>query len=386
MRYVVAATACVMLLFLAAPVAAVRNDLDLRIEGKVLRKASGRLVLSFSSFELSGAKKVEMENRKTGEKRSVALTSIYRDICYSELLPAAAYDTFEPGDWLPYIVWTLPDDLDVLRTRISSIYEYQNNLRSELGRALLEEGGETLKMTSRMTLNKIEKFHRIADVLVTKSMKIARERNELSSFLAPLRIRIGFNPFRGAGSGPQLSTIHDVREVIYWETHRVLTRHFGVSDSMVDLLFDAPPTVRYLRPFNPPGAGDASSFSPGVTIDGASIYCALYLMRQEFDVEVKQLVRAGEFRDPFITDRPVVDHLVNEGKVAGIQGNRVAVTFAPPFMKPGETLHIAAGSEAKDEIPVVLADASPESGYTLTGQLSDQVIGRIRAGMPVLRK
>ncbi|MBF8258465.1 MAG: hypothetical protein HW377_839 [Actinobacteria bacterium] len=386
MRHGIAATACVLLFCLAAPEAAPGNGLDLRIEGKILRKASGRLVLSFSSFELSGAKKVEMENHKTGEKRSVALSSIYRDICYSEHLPAAEYDSFEPGDWLPYTVWTLPDDLDVLRARISSIYEYQNDLRRELGRALLEEGGEMLKVTSRLTLNKIEKFHRIAALLAAESLKIARERNELNSFLAPFRIRIGFNPFVGAGSEPRVSSLHDVREVIYWEAHRVLTRHFGISDSMVDLVFDAPSTLRALRSFDSEGVQDPALFSPGVTIEGALIHCALYIQRQEFDGEVKQLVRAGDFRDPFITDRPVVDRLVNEGKVAGIQGNRVAVTFAPPFMKPGETLYIMAGGEAKDEIPVVLADTSPDGGYTLTGELPGEVVGRIRAGMPVRRK
>ena len=213
MRIGIAATACVLSLLLAAAEAAPGNDLQIRIEGKVLRKASGRLVLSLSSFELSGAREVSLENRKTGEKRTFVLSSVYRDLCYTEPLPPGDYDAIEPGDWLPHILWTLPDDPDALRARLSSIYEYQNELRRELGRALLEEGGESLKVTSRLTLNKIEKFHRIAAVLAAESLRIAREGDGLGSFLFPLQIRIGFNPFGSQAPRSRASSLHEVGEV-----------------------------------------------------------------------------------------------------------------------------------------------------------------------------
>lgn len=343
-------------------------------------------MLSLSSFELSGAREVALENRNTGEKRTFILSSVYRDICYTEPLPPAEYDAIEPGDWLPHVVWTLPDDPDAMRTRLLSIYDYQNDLRRELGRALIEEGGESLRVTSRLTLNKIEKFHRIATVLAAESLRIAREKDAIGSFLFPLRMRIGFNPFGGKTPRAGTSSLHEVRDVIYWEVHRVLTRHFGIGEGLVDLVFDSPSTIRNLHSFDTADPRNPAEFSPGVTIDGSAIYCALYLQRQEFEGEFKQLVRARDFLDPFITDRPVVDSFVNEGKVVGVQGNRAAVTFAPPFMKPGETLYVLAGAGAQGEIPVALEAPVPDGGYTLTGELPDEAIARIRPGMPVRRK
>ena len=88
---------------------------------------------------------------------------------------------------------------------------------------------------------------------------------------------------------------------------------------MVDFVCDAPSTVRNRHPCDTAGPRNPAEFSPGVTIDGATIHCALYLQRQGFESEVKQLVRVKDFLDPFITDRPAVDRFVNEGKVVGVQ-------------------------------------------------------------------
>ena len=386
MRYGIVATACVLLLRLAAAEAAPGDEFRIRVDGKILRKASGKLVLSLSSFELSGMRQVGLENRKTGEKKSVALSSVYPDISYTEPLAAEVIGSIEPNDWFPYIVWRIPDDPDALRERLSAIYEYQNGLRRELGRALLEDRGEGIKVSSRLTLNKIEKFHRIAAVLAAESLKIARERDELNDFLVPLHIRIGFNPFGNYTSKSAIASFHDVREVIYWEVHRILTQQFGVGESLVDFVFDAPSTVRNLLPFDTTRPENFTDFYPNVTIEGATIYCALYLQRQEFEGDLKQLIRVKDFRDPFIKDRPVVDRFINEGKVLGIHGNRVAVTFAPPFMKQEEILYIAVDPAGKEEIPIVLLTSVPDGGYSLAAALPDDLVAQIRPGMPVRRK
>lgn len=386
MRYGIVATACVLLFRLAAAEAAQGDEFRVRVDGKILRKASGKLVLSLSSFELSGMRRVELENRKTGEKKSVALSSVYPDISYTEPLAAEVIGPIEPNDWSPFVIWTIPDDPDALRERLSAIYEYQNGLRRELGRALLEEGGETIRVSSRLTLNKIEKFHRIAAVLAAESLKIARERDELNDFFVPLRIRIGFNPFGNYTSKSAIASFRDVREVIYWEVHRILTQQFGVGEGLVDYVFDAPSTVRNLLPFDTTRPEYLADFYPNVTIEGATIYCALYLQRQEFDVDLKQLIRVKDFRDPFIKDRPAVDRFVNEGKVLGIHGNRVAVTFTPPFVKQEEILYITIDPAGKEEIPVVLLTQVPDGGYSLAAALPDEMVARIRPGMPVRRK
>lgn len=386
MRYGIVATILVLLLRLGAAEAAQGDGFMVRVEGKVLRKASGKLVLSLSSFELAGLREVTLENRKTGDRKNVALSSVYPDISYTEPVSPEILPAVEADEWIPFVVWSMPDDPAALGARLSEIYEYQNGLRRELGRALLEEGEEAIKVSSRLTLNKIEKFHRIAAAIAGEALKIARERDELNAFLAPLEIRIGYHPFANYASRSQLALLRDVREVIYWEVHRVLTRQFGVAESMVDLVFEAPSTSRDFLPFDMTRPESISDYYPNVTVEGRAIYCALYLQRQEFEGDLIELVRGKEFRDSFIKDRPSVDRLVNEGKVVGIHGSRAAVSFSPPFMKPGETVFIALDPPGKKEIPAVLQFPVPDGGYSLTYELPAGEIARIRPGMPARRK
>lgn len=386
MRYGIVASICVLLLLLGVSEAAPGEDFKVRVDGKVLRTASGKLVLSLSSFELSGMREVMLENRKTGEKKTVTLSSIYPDICYTEHLSEDILRAAGSGDWFPYVIWATHDDPEALRARLTDIYAYQNRLRLELGNAVLEEGGGSGKVSSRLTLNKIEKFHRIAAAIAEEALKLARERDELGAFLAPLSLRIGYNTFAANPSGSPLGSLHDVRDIIYWEVHRVLTLQYGVDESMVDFVFDAPSTIREFIPIDPSKLENMSEFHPGVTVEGAAIYCALYLQRQDFESELKELVRVKEFRDPFIKDRSAVDRFVNEGKVVGVHGNRVAVTFAPPFAKTGEVLLIALDPEGKEVIPAVLQASVPDGGYSLTGELPAESIARVRPGMPVRRK
>ncbi|MEK6779762.1 MAG: hypothetical protein AABY80_08840 [Candidatus Deferrimicrobiota bacterium] len=387
LRTVSVAAACVfLLLFVGTSVAAPAPDFLIRVDGKVLRKASGKLVLSLSSFELGDRKEVWLENRKTGEKRTISLSSIYWDICYTDSLSPDVYEALNPDEWLPYVVWGVADDLDSLRSRLSAVYEYQNKLRRELGNASLDVEGAAVKVSSRLTLNKIEKFHRIAAALAAEYLKKAREKDEINTYLYPLRIQIGFNPFGSHTSQSRFSPPHEVREIIYWEVHRILTQQFGINESLVDFVFDSPSTVRQLLPIGAARPEDLAEFYPNVTVGGEAIDCALYLQRQGFDKEVLQLVRLKMFRDAFIRDRLVVDHLVNEGQVVDVFGGKAAVTFIPPFMKQGETVYVAVDEDGKEEIPVVLSAPIAEGGYTLSADLSGPQSARIRPGMPVRRK
>ncbi len=381
-----AAALALICLLVEASAAAPVPPFEIRVDGKVLRKASGRVVLSLSAFELGGLREVTLANRRTGETRAVGLSSVYWDMSYSETLPGDFYDALVPEQWLPSVVWRMPDEMDALRDRLAAIYDQQNRLRRELGNALLDGAAGDIRVSSRLTLNKIEKYHRIAAAVARQYLKKAREKDDLNTYLHPMTIQIGFNPF-----GPQLPSsrttqLQQVREAIYWEVHRVLTQHFGIDESMVDLVFDGPTTIREFVPLGDDvGVRDVSEFLPSVTVAGESIDCAAYLQRQGFFREVLHLVRLGRFRDPFITDRTIVDAFANEGSVVGVSGDRVAVTFVPPFMRQGETVFVLTGGRADEAVPLVLVSPG-EGGFTLSDRLPPASVAKIRPGMTVRRK
>ncbi len=379
------AAAFLLLLFLEVGGADPASGFVIRMEGKVLRKASGKLVLSLAEFEFAGQRNVRIRNRKTGEEMSVPMASVYEDISYTDPLPPPLASSFEPEEWVPYLEWTVDDTPEALQDTLIRIYEYQNSLRRDLGIALIEGGDPEIKISSRVTLNKIEKFHRIAALVAHRYLSLARQRDDTSPFLYPLRIDIGYNPFTFVSSRSRVSPAQEVREVIYWEVHRVLTQHFGIGENLVDMVFDSPATVRRIQSLEPGGAFSSGEF-PSVTIRGESIDCAAYLQRQGFDGEVLHLLRLKRYRDPFITDRPLVDRFVNEGTVVGTVGRKVAVTFVPPFAKTGETLWIEPGGRDSGAIPIVLETPIPVEGYTLSGDLPEERISRVRPGMRVVRR
>ncbi|GAB4361420.1 MAG: hypothetical protein Kow00128_00180 [Deltaproteobacteria bacterium] len=356
------------------------------IDGRILRKASGKLVLSLSGFELGGLSKVTLRNLRTQETMEVGLSSVYWDISYSDPLPPDLLDRIDPARWIPSIVWSIPDTMEDLRDRLSRIYVHQNLLRRELGRAMVEDVEAEVRVTSRLTLNKLEKFHRVAARIAEEYLRIVREKDEINTYLYPLFIQIGFNPFGIHSPNSRMTVLQQVRDAIYWEVHRVLTQHFGIDEELVDFVFDAPPNVRHFLPFDGSPSSLPEDFFPNVTLAGESIDCAAYLQRQGFYREVRHRVLLKRFRDPFITDRLVVDRFVNQGSVVGVYGKRVAVTFIPPFMAPGETVYVSLDPEGKREVPVVLASPVPEAGYTLTAELPADVVSRIRPGMAVRRK
>jgi len=383
-RRVILATT--VLLLCSAVSAMGAGNFQVRIDGKILRKASGKLVLSLSGFELQGLSNVEIRNLRTGDALEVGLSSVYWDISYSEPLSQELLDRIDPGGWIPSITWSVPDTMEELRDRLARIYLQQNLLRRELGRAMVEDVDAEIRVTSRLTLNKLEKFHRVAGLVAEEYLRIVRGKDEVNTYLHPLFIPIGFNPFGIHSPNSKLTVLQQVRDAIYWEVHRVLTQHFGIDEELVDFVFDAPPNVRHFLPLGGNPTKLPEDFFPNVTLSGESIDCATYLQRQGFYREVRHLVRLKRFRDPFITDRQVVDRFVNRGSVVGVYGNRVAVTFLPPFMAPGETVYVSLDGAASREVPVVLSSPIPEAGYTLTGELPPDAASRIRPGMTVRRR
>jgi hypothetical protein len=379
-------TGAVLLLF--APLAAIAGAdpaFSVRVDGRILRKAAGKLVFSISEFEIAGQSAVRMENRKTGERLSIPVSSVYSDLCYSESLPPDRLETIREDEWMVFVEWRIPDSLEALNRRLSEIHEEQNRLRRELGGALLEGGDPAVKVSSRLTLNKIEKFHRIGAAIAGEILRRNRGNEDVNPFLFPVRVEVGFNPFGIRTAASSRSPLAQVTEVMYWEIHRILTQQFGVRDEVVDLVYASPSTIRKVVP--PAGASpsDLDRFVPEVTLSRVAVEAAVYLSRQGTEEAVQRLVRLKMYKDRYITDRTLLDTFVNEGSIIGAGGGRVAVTFVPPFVRPGEVLSLDPGEGGK-EIPIVAAEVRGEEGYTLSGPLPEETISHVKPGMAVRRK
>ncbi len=139
-------------------------------------------------------------------------------------------------------------------------------------------------------------------------------------------------------------------------------------------------------PSAPPSSRKPPLNEPSLTVAGESIDCAAYLQRQGFFRDVLRLVRLRRFRDPFITDRALVDAFVNEGSVVGVTGDRVAVTFVPPFVGRGETVQVVLSDRPGDVVPIVLGSPGGLAGVSLSERLSGATAAKIRPGMVVRRK
>lgn len=378
-------TVAVLLLLAQAADAGTDPFFPVRVDGRILRKATGKLVFSLSGFEIDGQTAVRMENRKTGELRTVPVSSVYSDLCYSDPLPQDLLDAIREDEWLVSVEWRIPDTLEALNRRLSMIHEEQNRLRRELGGALLEGGGPDVKVSSRLTLNKIEKFHRIGTAVAREILRRNRENPDTNPFLFPVRVEVGFDPFGIRTSASALNPLDQVREVMYWEIHRILTQQFGVRDSVVDYVYASPATIRKVVPPIGAGPADPDRFIPEVTLSTVAVDTAVYLSRQGIEEHVHRLVRLKMYKDPYIADRILLDAYVNEGSVVAARGPRIAVTFLTPFVRPGETLYLDPGDGGK-EIPIVAADVREAEGYTLSAPLPEEVMSRVKPGMAVRRK
>ena len=378
-------TVAVLLLLAQAADAGTDPFFPVRVDGRILRKATGKLVFSLSGFEIDGQTAVRMENRKTGELRTVPVSSVYSDLCYSDPLPQDLLDAIREDEWLVSVEWRIPDTLEALNRRLSMIHEEQNRLRRELGGALLEGGGPDVKVSSRLTLNKIEKFHRIGTAVAREILRRNRENPDSNPFLFPVRVEVGFDPFGIRTSASALNPLDQVREVMYWEIHRILTQQFGVRDSVVDYVYASPATIRKVVPPIGAGPADPDRFIPEVTLSTVAVDTAVYLSRQGIEEHVHRLVRLKMYKDPYIADRILLDAYVNEGSVVAARGQRIALTFLAPFVRPGETLYLDPGDGGK-EIPIVAADVREAEGYTLSAPLPEEVMSRVKPGMAVRRK
>ena len=379
-------TAAVLLLL--APLAAGAGAdpaFSVRVDGRILRKAAGRLVFSISGFEIAGQTAVRMENRKTGERLTVPVSSAYSDLCYSESLPPDRMESIREDEWMVYVEWRIPDTLEALNRRLSEVHEEQNRLRRELGGALLDGGDPAVKVSSRLTLKKIEKFHRIGAAIAGEILRRNRGNEDVNPFPLPVRVEVGFNPFGVRTAASSRSPLDQVTEVMYWEIHRILTQQFGVRDEVVDVVYASPSTIRKVVP--PAGASpsDLDRFVPEVTLTPVAVDTAVYLSRQGTEEDVHRLVRLKMYKDRYITDRILLDAFVNEGSVVGAGGRQVAVTFVPPFVRPGEVLYLDPGEGGK-EIPIVAAEVREAEGYTLSAPLPEEMISRVKPGMAVRRK
>ncbi|MFA5808624.1 MAG: hypothetical protein WC978_09655 [bacterium] len=379
--------AAAVLLLLAALAAGAGADpvFSVRVDGRILRKATGKLVFSISGFEIAGQTAVRMENRKTGELLSVPVSSVYSDLCYSESLPPDRLEAIREDEWMVYVEWRIPGTLEALNRRLSEVHEEQNRLRRELGGALLEGGDPAVKVSSRLTLNKIEKFHRIGAAIAGEILRRNRGNEDVNPFLFPVRVEVGFNPFGSRTSASPRSPLEQVTEVMYWEIHRILTQQFGVRDEVVDVVYASPSTLRKVVPPTGASLSDLDRFVPEVTLTPVAVDTAVYLSRQGTEEDVHRLVRLKMYKDRYITDRILLDAFVNEGSVVGAGGRQVAVTFVPPFVRPGEVLYLDPGEGGK-EIPIVAAEVREAEGYTLSAPLPEETISRVKPGMAVRRK
>lgn len=377
-----------MLLLLASPVGGEGTDavFPVRVEGRILRKAAGKLVFSLSRFEIAGQRSLRMEHRSTGEVLTIPVSSSYDDISYSEPLPSERLDAIREGDWLVVAEWRIPATMEALNRRLAEVHAEQNRLRRELGGALLEGGDPAVKVSSRIVLNKIEKLHRIGAEIAGEILRRNRGNEDANPFLFPVRVEVGFNPFGARTPASSWSPLAEAREVVYWEIHRILTQQFGVRDDVVDLVYDSPATVRKIAP--PPGVEgpELDRFVPGVTLSRTAIDTAVYLSRQGTAEEVRRLVRLRMYKAPFLTDRVLLDAFVNEGTVVAVAGRRAAVSFVPPFVRAGDILVLfPEGAEGKG-VSVAAAEVREPEGFTLSAPLPDETAPLVRPGTIVRRE
>ncbi|GAB4240445.1 MAG: hypothetical protein OHK0028_18560 [Deltaproteobacteria bacterium] len=375
-------------LLLASPSAAedAGPDFSVRVDGRILRKAGGKLVFSLSQFEIGGQGSLRMEHRTTGEVLTVPVSSSYADISYSEPMPPERLDSIREADWTVYAEWRIPATMDALNRRLFEVHAEQNRLRRELGSALLEGGDPAVKVSSRIVLNKIEKLHRIGAAIAGEILRRNRGNEDANPFLFPVRVEVGFNPFGNRTPASPRGPAEQAKEVVYWEIHRILTQQFGARDDVVDLVYASPATIREIVP--PPGAEgpDLDRFVPGVTLSRMAIDTAVYLSRQGTAEDVHRLVRLRRYKDRFLTDRVLLDAFVNEGSVVAVAGRRVAVSFVPPFVREGDTLMLyPEGGEGKG-VPILAAEVREAEGYTLSAPLPEAAAALVRPGMTVRRE
>jgi hypothetical protein len=67
-----------------------------------------------------------------------------------------------------------------------------------------------------------------------------------------------------------------------------------------------------------------------------------------------------------------------------VEERHLAVSFIPPFMKPGEKVWVVLAEG--EEVAVTLVEPLPQEGYTRTSELPPDVLARVKPGMTVRRR
>jgi hypothetical protein len=253
-----------------------------------------------------------------------------------------------------------------------------------MGNALMDDDPGSGKVTSRGTLNKIEKYHRLGNRIAQEIMR-HWNREETNPFFFPVRIQVGFNPFGEKMVVSQQTPLLQAREVMYWELSRLLTQQYGIDEVLVPTIYNAPGTARRILPLGTMSRDELNAFSPQLSMSSETLDGAVYLIRQDFVQDIKNTLRTKEYLAPFVTDRPVLDAFVNEGSVTAVVGKQLATSFITPFTVPGDRMFVVLDNESGEEAPVVLESIFEVEGYSLTAPLADDVLSRIRPGMKIRR-
>jgi hypothetical protein len=171
---------------------------------------------------------------------------------------------------------------------------------------------------------------------------------------------------------------------MFWEVNRVLSQQYEVPEPLIELAYNCPPTNRQIVPIGVLSREELLDFAPTVFLSSETLDGVVYVERQGFLGELRELLRTKQFLSSFVTDRPILDALLNEGRITGVEERHLAVSFIPPFMKVGEKVWVVLAEG--EEVPVTLVETLPQEGYTRTSDLPPDVLARVKPGMTVRRR
>lgn len=349
------------------------------IPGTVLRKASGRLVLSLGSFEIGERKAAEVRHRNTGEEMTVRLSSVYEDSSYTVVLDRDIYSAIEAKDYECYVLWEIPGDMESMEEFLFRIHEYQNSLRKRLGAEVTATGQF---VSSRIVLGKLQKFHKIGANIVRKFFERGRKSDRYDLFRFPITFEIGFSPdivqaYRGSVASYEKSLM----ELIYEEFGRTLWFEYGFGEDLIDIIFNAPLTVKN---FSIRKESEHVGFfvpAPYIRVPPDVLNAAWYIYRQDIVEEVGRKIKLSLLKDSMIYDRTVLKRAFTTGWTIGTMQGSLILSFTSPYVKPGDTVYVTIGGSRS--LPVKVSEVDRALYYSVTEPLAPQILQQIRMPSPV---
>lgn len=341
-----------------------------KISGKVIRKTSGKLVLSLGSFELGGMERVRLKNRITGEEFQVGISAVYDDLSYTDSLKPEIYDRIEPANYQCYVNWEIPSDLRAMEDLLYRIHNYENRLRKVLGKKVLSSGE---RVSSRFVIAKILKFHRVAAEIVKKIYREATRNDRYDIFIHPIYFEYEFNPdVEKAFRGNRLSLSLAARGILFEEYGRTLWFEYGFSEELVDLLYTVPYVVKNWQINH---EGEKESFfiaAPYMKIPPEVINAGWYIHRQGIAKEVSRSVKLGLLNEGIIREKDLLRTVFHNGWVLGVSGERLILSFAFPFVVPGDRVSISLDGGRKLKLKIFKAEKGKP--YSLTEKVEGESI------------